>query len=58
MSDLLDRARLVAAAKREVAFRERAYPGWVARGRMTQAKADEELTLMREIVRELERSHG
>jgi hypothetical protein len=53
MSGPMDRARLIAAARREVAFRERAYPKWVAAGRMTQAKADEELTAMREIVRAL-----
>jgi hypothetical protein len=51
----MDRARLVKAAWREVGFRERVYPKWVAAGRMKQAEADEEIAAMREIARELER---
>lgn len=41
---------LVACVEREIRMRQRAYPLWVARGRMTQAKADAELALMREVL--------
>jgi hypothetical protein len=52
--DLLERPRLVAAAKRELGFRERVYPRRVEAGKMTQKNADEEIALMREIVRVLQ----
>lgn len=38
-----------AAAEREVKMRKRVYPRWVEQGRMTQAKADEEIALMEAI---------
>ena len=43
-------------AKRELAMRERLYPKWVASetSRMTQARADEQIIAMRNIVRTLE----
>ncbi len=37
------------AALREVKMRRRVYPRWVADGRMTQAKADEEIAIMEAI---------
>ncbi len=37
------------AAVREVKMRHRVYPRWVADGRMTQAKADEEIAIMEAI---------
>ncbi len=37
------------AALREVKMRRRVYPRWVAGGRMTQAKADEEIAIMEAI---------
>jgi hypothetical protein len=40
---------LIACAERELRLRERAYVGWVARGRMSQALADREIALMKEI---------
>jgi hypothetical protein len=51
--DLLERPRLVAAATRELNFRLRVYPRWVEARRMTQARADEEIQLMRDIIRVL-----
>jgi hypothetical protein len=39
----------VACVKREVALRERAYPRWVANGKMAQQKADQELAAMRAV---------
>lgn len=38
-----------ACAERELKMRERVYPRWIADGRMSLAKADEEISLMREI---------
>ena len=37
----------VKCLQREIAMRQRVYPRWVAAGRMTQAKADEEIATMR-----------
>lgn len=56
--NLLERPRLVACAKRELGFRQRVYPRWVEAKRMTQARADEEIALMAEIVRVLEADNG
>jgi hypothetical protein len=39
--------RQVECLEREVRVRERTYPRWVAGGRMSQARADEELAAMR-----------
>lgn len=36
----------LACVKREISMRRRAYPRWVADGRMTQAKADAEIAAM------------
>jgi hypothetical protein len=44
-----------AAVKREIAFRERLYPRWIEKGRMTQEKADHELRVMRAVLQTLER---
>ena len=41
--------RNIKALAREVALRARVYPGFVARGKMTQATADRELAIMRAI---------
>ncbi len=43
----------VACVKREIAMRERAYPRWVAGGRMTQQKADQELAAMKAVAETL-----
>jgi hypothetical protein len=45
--------RLAAAAEREVAFRRRVYAHRVAVGKMSQAKADEEIALMEAIAAHL-----
>lgn len=45
--------RLAAAAEREVAFRRRVYARRVAVGKMSQAKADEEIALMEAITEHL-----
>lgn len=42
------------AARRELEMRKRVYPNWVARGKMTQAKADHETECMADIVNSLE----
>jgi hypothetical protein len=48
MTEDLD--RMFKAAVRELAFRERAYPGWIKSKRTTEEKAREELQNMRDIV--------
>lgn len=45
----ITRADKRACAQRELAFRERFYPRWVAAGRMTQEEADREIARMRAI---------
>lgn len=41
---------LLACARRELAFRQRAYPKWVLKGTMSEKKAETELARMQEIV--------
>lgn len=41
---------LLACARRELAFRQRCYPQWVAKGTLKEKKAAAELELMRSIV--------
>lgn len=36
----------IACLKREIALRKNVYPGWVARQKMTQEKADAEIAAM------------
>ena len=38
--------QMLVCATRELLMRRRVYPRWVAAGRMTQAKADEEIAVM------------
>lgn len=45
---------MVAEARRELGMRRKAYPRWVANGRMTQAQADERIELQQAIVDKLE----
>ena len=40
--------------KREIAMRERVYPNWVDRRRMSQEQAERELTRMRAVLQTLE----
>jgi hypothetical protein len=51
MADLLPitLAEQLACIERELALRLRVYPRWVAAGRMTQAKADREIELMKAV---------
>jgi len=48
-------AELIAAAEREVRFREFVYPRQVATGKMTPEKAEKEISLMKAIVEELKK---
>lgn len=50
---LYTNATLAECARREAKMRRRVYPRWVASGRMSQAKADEEIAMMEAIVRRL-----
>ena len=43
----------ISCVRRELGFRERLYPRWVADGRMTQKQADDEITTMRAVLRTL-----
>lgn len=40
----------IQAVQREIAMRERAYPRFVHKGTMTQAKADKEIAAMRAVL--------
>lgn len=48
------RSDLLAEAKEELAIRKRAYPKWVADGRMSQTKADLKIQRMQGIVETLD----
>lgn len=48
---------LVQCAEREVSMRERVYPGWTARGKMTHERAQTEIAKMRAIA-EFLREHA
>jgi len=39
-----------AAIEREIKMRKRVYPRWVSDGKMSQAKADEEIAIMQAIL--------
>ena len=41
---------LLGCCRRELAFRQRVYPKWVDKGTMKEAKANEEIELMRTVV--------
>jgi hypothetical protein len=43
----------IAAVKREIAMRERVYPGWIQRGKMTEVKAAREIRVMRAVLKRL-----
>lgn len=58
MPDLFDPravtiAEQIACAERELGYRKRVYPRWVASARMSQEKADHETAAMAEIIRTL-----
>ena len=46
----VDLNALLACCRRELAFRQRCYPKWIAKGTMTEKKAESELELMRSVV--------
>ncbi len=41
---------LLGCCRRELAMRQRVYPKWIAKGYITEAKAEKELELMRQCV--------
>lgn len=41
---------LLACCRRELALRQRVYPKWVAKGSMTEKKAEKEIEQMRAVV--------
>lgn len=45
----IHRTRQIECVDREIHMRQKTYPRWVDRGRMTQAQADNELAVMRSI---------
>ena len=45
----------IVCVKREIAMRERVYPGWVRNGRMKLDRADREIEVMRAVLARLER---
>jgi hypothetical protein len=52
MITLLDQIKEI---RREIALRERVYPGWVQRGRLSEGQATYALAVMREVLKTLER---
>ncbi|MEM1370594.1 MAG: hypothetical protein AAGG72_00040 [Pseudomonadota bacterium] len=44
----------IACVKREIAFRNRVYPGQVSRGKMRKSEADHEVETMTAVLRTLE----
>jgi hypothetical protein len=46
----------IACLKREMAYRERFYPIWVAGGRMLASEADRELAVIKAILKDYEAS--
>lgn len=42
--------RQIACVEREITMRERVYPGWVDKGRMTNATADQEIAAMKAVL--------
>lgn len=40
----------IAAVQREIGMRERVYPGWVAKKKMSQEKADHEIAAMKAVL--------
>lgn len=61
MTDLLGppaTEQLVACIDREIAFRGRVYPRWVAAKKLSQATADEQMELMRAVRERLVQSES
>lgn len=56
MARIFTAADKLAAVRREIAMRRRVYPRWVEAGRMTQAKADEEIAVMEAIAADCEQA--
>ena len=48
----------IAAAKRELALREKCYPEWVRKHRLRQVDAEYEILAMKAIIISLERQHA
>lgn len=46
----VDLNALLGCCRRELAFRQRCYPKWVAKGTLTEKKAEVELQLQRQLV--------
>lgn len=51
-------AEQIAAVEREITMRRRVYPRWVSTNKMTQVKADREMTAMRAVLESLHRLNG
>lgn len=49
---------MIGCAKRELMLRKRVYPRWVADGRMTEKKAEDEISFMNAIVEHLLKASG
>lgn len=52
------KADKIKCLKREIAMRERVYPGWVANGRMKQSAADREIAVMKAVLHDYEPPPG
>jgi hypothetical protein len=47
---MTEHVNLIECVEREIRMRERVYPAWVARGKMSKERADREIALMREVL--------
>lgn len=55
---MISLAEQVDCVRRELRMRERAYPRWIAAGKMTQAKADAEIAAMTAVLATVEEAAG
>lgn len=49
---------MVREVERDITLRRRVYPGWVASKRMSQDKADRQISIMEAVARELQKRRG
>ena len=53
MTDSISLDRQIQCVRREIGMRENVYPHWVAKRKMTQGKADDELAAMKAVLETL-----
>lgn len=51
-------SKQIACVRREIAMREKVYPGWTSRGKMRKSEAEYEIAAMRAVLETLEVLRG